>query len=213
MEQYKYDDTMKFRFTKNDNNEYNSFDDKPSCEYLDGSIISWHKNGLLHRINKPALIRILINGEILEEYYHYGKLYIPNINIQSFINDNNFIKYKEGSLNIFEGTKDELYDENRYNFNKEMYVPEILCNYIGIKSNEKKSRPQVTKLLNEKFKETGLMKLIIDENNKEIKVVVLDKITCKILNLEEGYVFRNKDIQQFISQFYKEARMGEFIPK
>ena len=70
MEQYKYDDNMKFRFTKNDNNEYHSFDDKPSLEYLDGSIISWHKNGVLHRIDKPALIRILISGNKLEEYYN-----------------------------------------------------------------------------------------------------------------------------------------------
>ena len=75
MVNYKFDTTMKYKYTMNDNNEYHSFDDKPSLEYLDMSIISWHKDGKLHRIDKPALIRTLITGEIREEYYNDGKLH------------------------------------------------------------------------------------------------------------------------------------------
>ncbi len=431
MTQYKYDDTMKFKYTKDENNEYHSFDDKPSLEYLDGSIISWHKNGVLHRIDKPALIRTLINGNKLEEYYNDGKLHSPNINIPacidngikklyymgeelikdynellikyvhgcsickkvasciSFYNkklnkiycekcnilneieitnfkiktftnleilnvikdyynknnfnnkfidicnltenqitythnpnfiwmtyynynyknadhsvgiykikDNghtideqfNFIQYNnelyiisllnDNLLNIINenakfnidniyiefknekiyesykcintyafkdcpfncvdnfvcnisgskvicnfcnrhqhdskfitsinGNEDKRYNENRYNFNGQYNVPELLCNYIGISYNEKKSRPQVTKLLNDKFNEAGLIKTRKDDNGKEIKVIILDKTTAKKLKRKEGDEIRNRDIQQFIAQFYKDESMGEF---
>jgi hypothetical protein len=195
MTQYKYDETMKFRFTKNEHNEFHSFDDKPSFEYLDSSIISWHKNGLLHRLDKPALIRTLINGTKLEEYYNDGIYNIPNIKTQLFIHDNNSIKSNEDSLIIVNETEDKLLDENMYNFNKQIYVPDFLCNYIGIKSNEKKSRPEVTKLLNHKFKEDGLIKIRKDDNNKEIKVIILDKTTAKKLCRKEGHEIFCKDIQ------------------
>jgi hypothetical protein len=88
-------------------------------------------------------------------------------------------------------------------FNKQTDVPEILRKYIGIDADEKKSRPEVTKLLNAKFSEAGLMKTKTD-NEKEIKVIILDKKTAKILNRKEGDEIRNKDIQTFIAQFYRE---------
>ncbi len=90
-------------------------------------------------------------------------------------------------------------------FNKQTEVPEVLRNYIGIDKDDMKSRPEVTKLLNEKFKEAGLMKTKKDENDKEIKVIVLDKATAKKLKRKEGDEFRNKDIQTFIAHFYREA--------
>jgi hypothetical protein len=90
-------------------------------------------------------------------------------------------------------------------FNKQTAVPEILRNFIGINEDELKSRPEVTKLLNAKFNEDGLMKIKKDDNDKEIKVIVLDKATAKKLKRKEGDEFRNKDIQTFIAQFYREA--------
>jgi hypothetical protein len=91
-------------------------------------------------------------------------------------------------------------------FNKQTDVPEVLRNYIGIDEDEKKSRPEVTKLLNEKFKEAGLMKTEKDENDKEIKYIVFDKSTAKKLGLSKVDKIRNKDIQTFIAQFYREAK-------
>ncbi len=88
-------------------------------------------------------------------------------------------------------------------FNKQTDVPEILRKYIGINADDKKSRPEVTKLLNAKFSEAGLMKTKTD-NDKEIKVIILDKATAKKLNRKEGDEIRNKDIQTFIAQFYRE---------
>jgi hypothetical protein len=206
MTQYKYDDTMKFRFTKNSFNEYHSFDDKPSFEYLDGSIISWHKNGLLHRIDKPALIRTLINGKIVEEYYNNGKLYIPNIKIQSFIHDNKFKISNEDNLIIIDDNEDKLQKETENGgFNKKTDVPELLRKYIGLDEDDKKSRPELTKLLNAKFNETGLIK-IKTLNDKEIKMIILDKATAKKLNRTEGDEIRSKDIQTFIVQFYRELQ-------
>ena len=89
-------------------------------------------------------------------------------------------------------------------FNKPTDVPEVLRKYIGIDADELKTRPEVTKLLNAKFSEAGLMKTKKDENEKEIKIIVLDKATAKKLNRKEGDEIRNKDIQTFIAQFYRE---------
>ncbi len=90
-------------------------------------------------------------------------------------------------------------------FNKQADVPELLRNYIGIDEDDKKSRPEVTRLLNEKFKEAGLMTTKKDENDKEIKIIKLDKATAKKLKRKDGDEFRSKDIQTFIAQFYREA--------
>lgn len=91
-------------------------------------------------------------------------------------------------------------------FNKPSDVPEILRKYIGINKDEQKTRPEVTKLLNEKFKEAGLMKTEKDENEKDIKYIILDKTNAKKLEHKEGEKIRNKDIQTFIAQFYRKAQ-------
>jgi hypothetical protein len=91
-------------------------------------------------------------------------------------------------------------------FNKQTDVPEVLRKYIGIDADEKKSRPEVTKLLNAKFSEAGLMKTKKDDNDKEIKVIILDKATAKKLGRKENDEIRNKDIQTFIAQFYRESK-------
>ncbi len=90
-------------------------------------------------------------------------------------------------------------------FNKQTDVPEVLRKYIGIDTDEKKSRPEVTKLLNVKFSEAGLMKTKKEDNGKEIKVIILDKATAKKLGRKENDEIRNKDIQTFIAQFYRES--------
>ncbi len=90
-------------------------------------------------------------------------------------------------------------------FNKQTDVPELLRNYIGLDEDDKKSRPEVARLLNEKFKETGLMTTKKNEHDKEIKIIKLDKATAKKLKRKEGDEFRNKDLQTFIAQFYREA--------
>ncbi len=89
-------------------------------------------------------------------------------------------------------------------FNCPKNVPEILRKYIGIDKDELKTRPEITKLLNAKFTESDLMKIKKDDNGKEIKVIILDKITAKKLKREENEEIRNKDIQVFIAEFYRE---------
>jgi hypothetical protein len=44
-----------------------------------------------------------------------------------------------------------------------------------------------------------------DENGKDIKMIVLDKATAKKLKRKDGDEIRNKDIQTFIAQFYRDA--------
>ncbi len=91
-------------------------------------------------------------------------------------------------------------------FNKQVEVPELLRVFIGINKGELMSRPQVTKLLNQKFTELNLMKTKKDEESgKETKVIILDKATAKKLKRKEGDEIRNRDIQTFIAHFYKEG--------
>ena len=91
-------------------------------------------------------------------------------------------------------------------FNKPVPVPEILRKFIGINEDELMSRPQVTKLLNQKFQELDLLKKEKDENDKIIKIITLDKATAKKLQRTNGDKIRTKDIQTFISQFYHEEK-------
>jgi hypothetical protein len=90
-------------------------------------------------------------------------------------------------------------------FNKPSSVPKVLREYIGIE-DEQMTRPQVTKLLNQKFSEAGLMSTKKDDNGKETKIIVLDKMTAKKLNRKNGDEIRNRDIQTFIAKFYKEEK-------
>jgi hypothetical protein len=91
-------------------------------------------------------------------------------------------------------------------FNKLTDVPVRLRNYIGIEDGEQMSRPQVTKLLNQKFLEAGLIKTKKDENGKETKYIILDKVAAKKLKQNEGDEIRNRSIQTFIAQLYKEDK-------
>jgi hypothetical protein len=69
-----FDPIGKFKYTKNDMNQYHSYNDMPAIEYLDGSSKIWYKNGLIHRENQPAIIT-----KDTDEYYFEGKLHSHNI--------------------------------------------------------------------------------------------------------------------------------------
>ena len=78
-------------------------------------------------------------------------------------------------------------------FKKET-VPDILCKYLGISNEEQMTRPQVYKILNNKFKQDKL---------KRGKEAILDEATCKALGLKD----KNKTIgfsefMGFIGSFY-----------
>ena len=91
-------------------------------------------------------------------------------------------------------------------FNKKAPVPEILRKYLGLENDDEYSRPEITNLLNTKFKEAGLYKVRKEtsESGKErdIKIIVLDKATAKKLGRTTDEEIRSKDIQTFIKTFY-----------
>ncbi len=91
-------------------------------------------------------------------------------------------------------------------FNKKAPVPEILRKYLGLEDDEEYSRPEITNLLNTKFKEAGLYKVRKETNEsgkeRDIKVIVLDKSTAKKLGRTTDEEIRSKDIQTFIKTFY-----------
>ena len=119
----------------------------------------------------------------------------------------NIMKRFEKAFNAEVSKKKPRKTENagKGGFNKQTDVPEVLRKYIGIDEDEKKSRPEITKLLNAKFSDASLMKTKKDDNGKEIKVIILDKATAKKLGRKENDEIRNKDIQTFIAQFYRES--------
>ena len=91
-------------------------------------------------------------------------------------------------------------------FNKKAPVPEILRKYLGIESDDEYSRPEITNLLNTKFKEAGLYKVRKETNEtgkeRDIKIIILDKPTAKKLGRTTDEEIRSKDIQTFIKTFY-----------
>lgn len=65
--------------TRNDNGELHSFNDEPSSITYRGNKIesmAWHKNGVLHRIGKPALVCYDFKETLSNiTYYHEGVLH------------------------------------------------------------------------------------------------------------------------------------------
>ncbi len=91
-------------------------------------------------------------------------------------------------------------------FNKPVAVPEKLRTFIGIGDDELKTRPEVTKLLNAKFAELGLIEERV-EDNKKTNIIKLDSSAQKKLGIakKESEILK-KDIQSFIAKFYHEAK-------
>jgi len=118
-----------------------------------------------------------------------------------------YMKRFEKSFKTDIGKKKPRKTENagKGGFNKQTEVPQLIRDYIGINKEELLSRPQVTKLLNQKFSEAGLMKVKKDDEGKETKYIILDKSAAKKLKRKEGDEIRLRDIQTFIAHFYKEA--------
>jgi hypothetical protein len=91
-------------------------------------------------------------------------------------------------------------------FNKKARVPEILRKFLGLESDDEYSRPEITNLLNTKFKEIGIFKVRKETNEsgkeRDIKIIVLDRSTAKKLGRTTDEEIRSKDIQTFIKTFY-----------
>ncbi len=104
------DEKVLFKYTKNEIGNYHSYNDDPAIEYLDGSIKIWYDNGLIHRINNPAMIRKHYSGDIINEFYNFGKLH--SYNDKPAITGNNLSDfYENGTKLIFKKlTPNNLYE-------------------------------------------------------------------------------------------------------
>lgn len=78
---------------------------------------------------------------------------------------------------------------------KETPVPHKLIKYLGLEDGVQMSRPQLTHLLNDKFKEDGL---------KEGQITRLDKKTAIALGKDIGRVIEFTGFQQFLKEIYDE---------
>ncbi len=120
----------------------------------------------------------------------------------------NYIKRFDKHYRAQEGKKKVRKTGNagKGGFNKPVAVPEKLRNFIGIGEDELKTRPEVTKLLNAKFAELGLVEERV-EDNKKTNIIKLNSSAQKALGVaKKDSEILKKDIQTFIAKFYHESK-------
>ncbi len=104
-----FDPIGKFKYTKNDMNQYHSYNDEPAIEYLDGSAKIWYKNGLIHREDKPAIIKLTMTPESKykteEEYYFEGRLHNYKISMNDYSSNQKYYKGTQLIVDITERGK------------------------------------------------------------------------------------------------------------
>ena len=87
-------------------------------------------------------------------------------------------------------------------FNKLVLVPKKLREFLELADDTLMARPQVTHLLNEKFK---LLKFRSPENGKVIKIS--DKKSAKILGVDNNHEIQFNEFQGFIAKFYNDEKV------
>jgi hypothetical protein len=71
MATYKWDFINKFKYTKDAEGEYHSFNDLPAIEYFDGSGTQiWMYHGLVHHDNGQP---VMMSSGNIKEYYIKGE--------------------------------------------------------------------------------------------------------------------------------------------
>ena len=80
-------------------------------------------------------------------------------------------------------------------------VPKKLVKYLGIDEDIEMTRPQITKLLNAKFKEDGFK---TDDGSK--KTVINTSKAAKKLGVNKGHTIEWKKLQTFIATYYNEEK-------
>jgi hypothetical protein len=76
--EYHFNPETKFKYTKDNNGKFHSYNDKPAIDYYDGSEIKiWMKHGLMHRDtlddNNNPLPALITKDK--QEYYKMGKMF------------------------------------------------------------------------------------------------------------------------------------------
>jgi len=87
-------------------------------------------------------------------------------------------------------------------FNKLVLVPKKLREFLELADDTLMARPQVTHILNEKFK---LLKFRSPENGKVIKIS--DKKSAKILGVDNNHEIQFNEFQGFIAKFYNDEKV------
>ena len=186
----------RFKYTKDDMGNYHSYDDDPAIEYLDGTIKIWYRNGLIHRENKPAIIRNNYDGITINEFYYNGikpkKFIIPDILLTTFN-----INYNMGC--------EELNNYLKLYFSESEYQKHILIEKFGI-SMCKGQNSGCFMFPNDYFitDEDGY-----DNVKKFLQLFGLDHNDFKIGNRYnydfngcEGFIFRDEVIKALIQKCY-----------
>ena len=125
-----FDPIGKFKYTKDDMGNYHSYDDEPAIEYLDGSAKLWYKNGLIHRIDKPAII--YITEPNIKEIGHEN----DSGSLRNYFKENkNILYYNQKNTNIYYNRLNSISNTTCQSY-KIKYVSEYFDN--GIKYTTQK---------------------------------------------------------------------------
>jgi len=83
-------------------------------------------------------------------------------------------------------------------FNKPTPVPSAFVKYLDLEEETEMTRPQLVKLLNQKFTEDGF------KNDGD--VCISSKKVAKMIGVEKDHTFHAKDYHKFIATFYNSAK-------
>jgi len=124
---YCIDPINKFKYTKDSDGEYHSYNDGPAIEYFDGTKI-WMTHGILDRDEKCGPALALVKGKFRSEYYKMG---LKHCILRS---DSNNEYYDNGKLLnlLYYCKEDSLYDTSQITY---------------VHNGELKKYPEFSKLL------------------------------------------------------------------
>ena len=85
-------------------------------------------------------------------------------------------------------------DTGKSGFNKPTEVPNEFIKYLDLDSDTEMTRPQLVKILNQKFSDDGF--------KVDGQVCINSKKIAKIFGVSKDYTFHPKDYHKFIATYY-----------
>ena len=83
-------------------------------------------------------------------------------------------------------------------FNKPTQVPTAFVKYLDLDKETEMTRPQLVKILNQKFTEDGF--------KNDGQVCISSKKIAKMFNVDKDYTFHAKDYHKFIASYYNSSK-------